>query len=49
MRFKKSISMAMASIALAGAVPALATGIGHSFFMRGSIIGKDTTGPIVCA
>ncbi|MGY8639386.1 hypothetical protein RAD15_43700, partial [Bradyrhizobium sp. 14AA] len=48
MRFKKSISMAMASIALAGAVPALATGIGHSFFMRGSIIGKDTTGTIVC-
>ena len=48
MRFRKSISLALAGIALAGAVPALATGIGHTFFMRGSIVGKDTTGTIVC-
>lgn len=48
MLIRKPISLALAGIALAFAVPALATGIGHAFFMRGSIVGKDTTGTIVC-
>jgi hypothetical protein len=30
------------------ATPTLGQGIGHSFFMRGSIVGEDTTGTVVC-
>lgn len=48
MLFKKSIALALAGITLASAVPALAQGIGHSFFMRGSIVDSDATGTVVC-
>lgn len=48
MLLKKKITIALAGLAVLGAAPTYAQGIGHSFFMRGSIVGKDTTGTVVC-
>ena len=48
MRLNKKIPFTLAGLAILSAAPALATGIGHSFFMRGSIVGTDTTGTVVC-
>lgn len=48
MLLKKKITIALAGLAMLGAAPAFATGIGHSFFMRGSIVDSDSTGPVVC-
>lgn len=45
---KKSLAAIAASIPLVFATPVLAQGIGHSFFMRGSIVGADNRGTIVC-
>ncbi|AJR26740.1 MULTISPECIES: hypothetical protein [Sphingomonadaceae] len=39
---------AAAGLALLSAVPAGAQGIGHTWFMRGSIVGIDEGGPVVC-
>lgn len=48
MMMKKSIMVALAGISMLGASPLFAQGIGHTWFMRGSIVGTDTTGTIVC-
>lgn len=48
MLLKKKITIALAGLAMLGATPTFAQGIGHSFFMRGSIVGKDSTGTVVC-
>lgn len=45
---KKSIMFALAAISLIGALPAAAQGIGHSWIMRGSIVGADENGKVVC-
>jgi hypothetical protein len=45
---KKSVVAALAGITMLGAVPAMAQGIGHTWFMRGSIVGTDKTGTVVC-
>lgn len=44
----KAVMLAAAGLALLSAVPAAAQGIGHTWFMRGSIVGTDDTGPVVC-
>lgn len=46
--FNKSVMIALAGISMLGASPVLAQGIGHTFFMRGSIVGADAQGTIVC-
>lgn len=46
--FKKSLMVALAGISMLGAVPAMGQGIGHTFFMRGSVVGADAQGTIVC-
>lgn len=55
MLLKSKITIALAGIAILGAAPtllgsapALAQGIGHSLFMRGSIVDSDATGMVVC-
>lgn len=48
MLLNKKIAIALAGLAMVGAAPTFAQGIGHRFFMRGSIVGKDATGPVVC-
>jgi hypothetical protein len=45
---KKSLFIAVASISMLGAAPAIAQGIGHTWFMRGTIVGTDKTGTVVC-
>ena len=45
---KKSIMVALAGIAMFGASPLLAQGIGHSLFMRGSIVDTGSNGTVVC-
>lgn len=45
---KTKISMAIAAIAMFAAVPAAAAGIGHSFFMKGSIVAEQAEGKVVC-
>jgi len=45
---KKAIMVALAGISMLSASPVLAQGIGHTWFMRGSIVGTDTNGTIVC-
>lgn len=42
------VTMAFATSLLAAGVPASAQGIGHTWFMRGSIVGIDYRGPVVC-
>jgi|TARA_R110000782_G_scaffold259575_1_gene350208 hypothetical protein len=39
---------ALAGLTLLSAGPAGAQGIGHTWFMRGSIVGADESGPVVC-
>lgn len=46
--FKKQFMIALAGISMLGASPVLAQGIGHTFFMRGSIVGTDASGTVVC-
>lgn len=45
---KKSLMGITAGIAMLAATPVFAQGIGHTFFMRGSIVGQDANGTIVC-
>ncbi|MGE4304994.1 hypothetical protein SAMN02927924_03794 [Sphingobium faniae] len=45
---KKSIMVALAGIAMFGASPLLAQGIGHTLFMRGMIVDTDKDGTVVC-
>ena len=45
--FKKSMVFAFAATALV-AGPVLAQGLGHTFFMRGSIVGTDARGKVIC-
>ena len=47
MKFKTKISLALASVAFLGAMPASAS-IGHGFFMRGSIVADEPQGKVVC-
>ena len=48
MRLTTKISLAIASAAMLGTAPAFASGIGHSFFMRGSIVAEQAQGKVVC-
>ncbi|CAH0498975.1 hypothetical protein [Novosphingobium sp. CECT 9465] len=48
MKLKTKISLAIASIAMLGAVPVAAASVGHSWFMRGSIVGEQAEGKVVC-
>lgn len=45
---KKWKIVAAAGMVVFGASPALAQGIGHKFFMRGSIVAADPKGTVVC-
>lgn len=45
---KKSILAALAGVAILAATPVFAQGIGHTFFMRGSIVEADSTGTVIC-
>lgn len=45
---KKSLMAAVVGIAMLGAAPVVAQGIGHTWFMRGSIVQIDSTGTVVC-
>jgi hypothetical protein len=45
---KKSLIASLAAITLLGAAPALSQGIGHTWFMRGTIVQVDSTGTVVC-
>ena len=45
---KKSLMIAIAGISMLGAAPAIAQGIGHTWFMRGTIVGTDQTGTVIC-
>ncbi len=45
---KKSLVIAIAGISMLGSTPVLAQGIGHTWFMRGSIVGSDSTGTVIC-
>ena len=45
---KKSVMAALTGIAMLGASPVFAQGIGHTFFMRGSVVGQDKDGTIIC-
>lgn len=45
--FNKKAILALAAATFA-ASPLLAQGLGHTFFMRGSIVGTDARGKIIC-
>lgn len=45
---KKFMMIALAGLSMLGATPALAQSIGHTFFMRGSIVDTDSKGTVVC-
>jgi hypothetical protein len=45
---KKYFITAVAAALVGFSVPAYAQGIGHSFFMRGSVVGTDASGTVVC-
>jgi hypothetical protein len=45
---KKSLMVAIAGISMLGAAPVLAQGIGHTWFMRGTVVAVDKTGTVVC-
>ena len=45
---KKSVMAALACISMLGATPVFAQGIGHTFFMRGSIVDTSASGTVVC-
>ncbi|CAM5554349.1 MULTISPECIES: hypothetical protein [Sphingomonadales] len=48
MMMKKSIMVALAGISMLGASPLFAQGIGHTWFMRGSIVDTGSNGTVVC-
>ena len=48
MKIKTKIGLVIASLAMLAAAPASAAGVGHSWFMRGSIVAEDATGKVVC-
>lgn len=48
MMMKKSIMVALAGISMLGASPLFAQGIGHTWFMRGTVVAVDKTGTVVC-
>lgn len=48
MKIKTKIGLVIASLAMLSAVPAAAAGVGHSWFMRGSIVAEDAAGKVVC-
>lgn len=45
---KRSMMIALAGLSMLAASPVSAQGIGHTFFMRGSIVGTDSAGTVVC-
>ena len=45
---RKTLMVALAGISMLAAVPAMAQGIGHSLFMRGSIVDTGSNGTVVC-
>jgi hypothetical protein len=45
---KKSVIAALAGVAMLSATPVLAQGIGHAWFMKGSIVAKDSNGTVIC-
>jgi hypothetical protein len=45
---KTNLSLAIAGVAMLAAVPASAANIGHSFFMKGSIVAEQAEGKVVC-
>lgn len=45
---KRATLALAATISLLSAVPALAQGIGHTFFMRGTIVDTGANGTVVC-
>ncbi|MBX9645012.1 MAG: hypothetical protein K2W91_13055 [Novosphingobium sp.] len=45
---KKSIIASLAAMTLLGATPVQSQGIGHTWFMRGSIVQIDSKGIVVC-
>lgn len=44
----KFVVATLAGLAMLTASPVVAQGIGHTFFMRGSIVEIDSTGPVIC-
>lgn len=46
--FKKSMMAAVVGLSMLGATPVMSQGIGHTWFMRGSIVRIDSTGTVVC-
>jgi hypothetical protein len=45
---KRSFIAGLAGLSMLGTAPVAAQGIGHKWFMRGSIVAIDATGPVVC-
>jgi len=45
---KKSLMAAVVGISMLGATPVLSQGIGHTWFMRGTVVQIDSTGTVVC-
>lgn len=45
---RKSLMIALVGASMLAASPVLAQGIGHTFFMRGSIVDVSTSGTVVC-
>lgn len=45
---KARIAAALVGLAVAGAQPALAQGLGHTFFMRGSIVSLEGSEVVIC-
>jgi hypothetical protein len=45
---RRTFRIALAAASIFTAAPVLAQGIGHTFFMRGSIVGSDSSGTVVC-
>lgn len=45
---KKSILAALAGVAMLVGTPVFAQSVGHTFFMRGSIVEADSTGTVIC-
>ena len=45
---KTSVIAGLAGIAMLVATPVLAQGIGHTFFMKGSIVANDSNGTVIC-
>lgn len=45
---KTSVIAGLAGIAMLVATPVLAQGIGHTFFMKGSIVANGSNGTVIC-